>query len=66
MNILIIFHTPVNAGYAMKALEKTFYDIAIDMSGTNGNVHFAFNEYSDEIPDSLPATFSNILEINRH
>ena len=66
MNILIAFHTPVKAGYAMKALERTFYDVALDLSESEHNVYFAYNEYSNEISESLPDSFLNIFEINRN
>jgi hypothetical protein len=33
MKMLVIFHTPVNEGYAMSVLERTFFEVAVDICG---------------------------------
>lgn len=63
--ILIIFHTPSNAGYAMAPLEKVFYEIACDIIGSPKKVHFAFSDLSSGKPTSLPSEFDNIITIDR-
>lgn len=63
--ILIIFHTPSNAGYAMAPLEKAFYEVACDITGSSKKVHFAFSDLKAGKPKSLPDDFQNIITINR-
>jgi len=64
MNILVSFHTPVNAGYAMAKLERTFYDVMVEICGSAENVFFSFTKYNGEHPISLPIEFSNVFELN--
>lgn len=63
--ILIVFHTPSNAGYAMSCLEKTFYDVAVVIAGVQSNVYFAFSNMDQGCPRSLPTDFINLTEIDR-
>ncbi len=65
INILVVFHTPSNAGYAMSALERTFYEVANSITTRPENVYFAFNDLAAGNPQSLPSSFSNVFEIDR-
>jgi len=65
MNVLVVFHSRVNTGYAMGPLEKTFFEVANILAGSEGNVYFAFNTLNGEKPQSLPDNFTNIYEIDR-
>ena len=58
-----MFHTPVNAGYAMSKLEKTFYDVACELSAPEG-IMFSFSSYDGETVQSLPDGFSNVIELS--
>lgn len=64
LNILVVFHTPSNEGYAMSPLEKTFYEVAVSITTRPENVHFAFSNLNAGNPRSLPTEFLNIFEIN--
>ena len=64
MKILIVFHTPSNAGYAMKSLEKTFFDVALKITGHQDDIYFAFKQYQGEQIKSLPLSFKNIFELD--
>jgi len=63
-NILIAFHTPSNAGYAMAALEKMFFNVACKLFGSEKNVHFSFRDLSAGEPKSLPPAFKNVIALN--
>ena len=65
MNVLVLFHTRVNTGYAMAPLEKTFFEVASELAGNQGDVHFAFSKYDGEQASSLPENFENVFEISR-
>lgn len=62
--ILIIFHTPSNAGYAMTALEKMFFNVCCAITKDPLKVHFAFSEVSAGSPKSLPEDFCRYLKID--
>lgn len=62
--ILIAFHTPSNAGYAMRTLEKTFFDMAVSLTGSANDVHFSFKNLKAGKPDSLPEDFNNIFSLD--
>lgn len=64
MNILIIFHTPINAGYAMAALERTFYEVALRITNNMDEIYFAFSGIDNAPPTSLPTEFENYFELN--
>lgn len=63
MNVLVVFHTPVNAGYAMAPLERTFYEVACELA-EGGDVFFAFQKYNGEEVSSLPKGFNSVVELN--
>jgi len=63
-NILVAFHTSVNAGYAMSVLEKVFFDVSKDISGAEGKVFFSFNGPLTAAPKSLPEGFSDFFRID--
>jgi glycosyltransferase involved in cell wall biosynthesis len=52
-----------NEGYALKSMEKLFYDAGVCLAEENkNNVHFSFTSLSRGQPKSLPAEFKNIIE----
>lgn len=62
--IIIIFHTQANTGYAMAPLEKTFFDMALQLVPSIDQIHFGFKNYEAGSPQSLPANFTNLVEID--
>lgn len=62
--ILIVFHTSSNAGYAMTALEKMFFDVCTAIAGDPLQVHFSFTNISSGPPKSLPGDFDRFIELN--
>lgn len=62
--MIVVFHTPSNAGYAMAPLEKMFYDVACDLCGNADEVHFAFRSLDAGMPESLPQTFRNVIALD--
>lgn len=63
-NIIIIFHTSVNTGFAMETLERTFFEVCSKISGSDANVFFSFNGLSPNPPRSLPEGFTNYINLN--
>ena len=63
-SIIIIFHTPSNAGYAMSPLEKMFFQVCREIFNGQDNVHFAFKNFDKGRPESLPNDFSNLITID--
>lgn len=60
---LIPFGT--NVGYAISSLETLFYQAGVELAqGDQSRVHFAYQGFQKGRPKSLPATFSNLLEVN--
>lgn len=64
-SILVSFHTPSNAGYAMSPLEKMFFEVACKLFGGQHKVHFSFTDLSGGHPNSLPSDFINLIKIDR-
>jgi glycosyltransferase involved in cell wall biosynthesis len=64
MKMLVVFHTPVNEGYAMSILEKTFFDVAVELCNSTENLYFAFDRFNGESVKSLPSDFKNVFELN--
>ena len=62
--IIVMFHTPSNAGYAMTPLEKTFFQVACSLFGDQNNVHFSFKNFDNGMPKSLPEGFKNVIEVD--
>ena len=62
---LVMFHTPMDAGYAMASLERTFFKVACDLVGNSEKVHFAFSDIDDNGSDNFPDDFKNFLIIDK-
>ncbi len=62
--MIVIFHTPSNAGYAMTPLEKMFFKVACDLYGGQEKVHFAFKDLNSGMPESLPDGFDNVIQLD--
>jgi glycosyltransferase involved in cell wall biosynthesis len=62
--ILVLFHSTVKAGFAMSALEKTFFEVCAGITGNENNVFFSFNGEITTVPTSLPENFSNIIRLD--
>lgn len=62
--ILIAFHTSSNAGYAMSALERMFFNVCVKIAGDDNNIHFSFKDLTDGMPKSLPDTFKNVIALD--
>lgn len=61
--ILIVFHTPTNAGYAMTALEKAFYRTCCEISGDPSLVHFSFTNTEAGPPKSIGDNYTNYTQL---
>jgi glycosyltransferase involved in cell wall biosynthesis len=56
---------PTDAGYAITALERLFFDTGVALAGGDaGRVHFAFTDVSPGPPASLPPGFPNVSAVN--
>ena len=62
--ILIVFHTSSNAGYAMTALEKMFFNVCSAITEDPLMVHFSFTNTSSGRPKSLPIDFDRFIELD--
>jgi glycosyltransferase involved in cell wall biosynthesis len=62
--VLIVFHTPTNAGYAMTALEKMFFSVCAAITGDPKKVHFSFTDISSGKPKSLSADFDRYIHLD--
>lgn len=63
-SLIVIFHTPSNAGYAMTPLERMFFNVCSEITGDEDKVHFAFKNYEDGNPESLPDNFNNMVAVD--
>lgn len=63
--VLVVFHTPSNAGYAMAPLEKMFFKVACELAGDADKVHFAFCNLDSGMPTSLPENFTNVIALDK-
>jgi len=64
---LILMKWPTNVGYAIGALEKQFYDVALELAGGDAScVHFTYTDVAAGPPKTLPAQFEHYhkLDIN--
>ncbi len=60
---LIPFGT--NVGYAISALESLFFAAGVELAdGDASAVHFAYQGFQKGHPQSLPSSFSNLVELN--
>jgi glycosyltransferase involved in cell wall biosynthesis len=62
--ILVLFHSSVKAGFAMSALEKTFFEVCAGITENENHVFFSFNGEITTVPTSLPEKFSNIIRLD--
>lgn len=62
--MLVLFHTPSNAGYAMLPLEKMFFQVACELFYGQKNVYFGFRDLDKGMPTSLPDQFNNVIAID--
>ncbi|WP_323813280.1 glycosyltransferase family 4 protein [Cellvibrio sp. NN19] len=62
--ILIVFHTSSNAGYAMTALEKMFFNVCSAITKDPSHVHFSFTDISSGRPKSLPEDFDRFIRLD--
>jgi glycosyltransferase involved in cell wall biosynthesis len=64
----VLMKWPTDAGYAITALERLFFDTGVALAGGDASrVHFAYTDVSPGPPASLPAGFPNVstLDINQ-
>ena len=64
-DIIIIFHTESNTGYAMSPLERTFFQMATAIAQDENRIHFGFKSFKNGSPKSLPANFANLIPVDR-
>ena len=59
---LFLLHFGSNTGYAIAPLERTFYEVALELAeGNDQRVHFAYPEFVSGSPRSLPEVFRNFF-----
>ena len=64
-SILILLHCQSNTGYAIGPLERTFYDMALNLcDGDASRIHFAYPSMSKGPSPTLPAEFSQYTIID--
>jgi glycosyltransferase involved in cell wall biosynthesis len=62
---LIWMKWPTNSGYALSALERLFFDTAVNLAaGDAGRVFFGFPDTSSGPPRSLPEGFKNVVTLD--
>lgn len=59
--ILIMIPYPVTVGFAIGRLAQAFYRVAVEVTGSPGNVHFCYTTLNQPRSPDLPADFSNLL-----
>jgi glycosyltransferase involved in cell wall biosynthesis len=58
---LFLFHTDSNVGYAIEPAEALFYEIGLEIAGSDpSKVHFGFQNL-DGHPRGLPSSFKNLI-----
>src|SRR5690606_7268610 len=63
--ILVFFHCQSNTGYAIKALERAFFQAAESLyEGDWRKIHFAYPDLSQGFPTALPADFRNVVRFD--
>lgn len=62
--MLVVFHSASNTGYAMAPLERMFYQVALTVTASAVDVHFAFKDFKQGHPQSLPSNFTNLIAID--
>lgn len=64
-SILILLHCQSNTGYAIGPLEKTFYDMAMELCDRDASrIHFAYPSMSKGPSKTLPAEFKQYMIID--
>jgi glycosyltransferase involved in cell wall biosynthesis len=59
---LFLFHTDSNVGYSIAALERVFYEVALEIAaGDPAHVHFGYRSFDNGRPESLPSDFKNLI-----
>ena len=59
---LFLFHTDSNVGYSIAALERVFYEVALEIAaGDPSRVHFGYRSFDNGRPESLPSDFKNLI-----
>ena len=59
---LFLFHTDSNVGYSIAALERVFYEVALEIAaGDPSHVHFGYRSFDHGRPQSLPGDFKNLI-----
>lgn len=62
--IMLLYHCKANTGYAIETLERTFWEMAIKISGTPNNIFLCYPSYEDGFPTYTPNGFKNFIEFN--
>jgi glycosyltransferase involved in cell wall biosynthesis len=62
---LILMKWPTNIGYAIGALERQFYEAALELAeGDASCIHFTYTDIAPGAPNTLPAGFSNYSQLD--
>jgi glycosyltransferase involved in cell wall biosynthesis len=65
ISTLVWMKWPTNVGYAITALERLFFDSALELAdGHASKVHFAYPDVTGGPPVSLPDGFPNVASLN--
>jgi glycosyltransferase involved in cell wall biosynthesis len=65
VSTLVLMKWPTDAGYAITALERLFFETGVALAaGDQGRVHFAYTDVSPGPPVSLPPGFPNVTAID--
>lgn len=62
--VLVFFHCPSNTGYAIRSLERSFFEMAVGLTGGPDRVHFSFTKLDGGLSSAFPGGFSNVLEFD--
>ncbi len=62
---IFTFHVGSNTGYAIAPLEATFYEVGLQLAlGDASRVHFAYPDFKNGRPHSLPEGFDNLYQFD--
>lgn len=62
--LLVVLHTRSNTGYAIAPLERVFLRMARTLVTDDAKIHFAYRSLDSGRPETLPATFNNIVALD--
>ncbi|PHQ26352.1 hypothetical protein CLH62_01775 [Marinobacter guineae] len=62
--ILLLYHCKANTGYAIETLERTFWEMAIKLTGTADNIHLCYPSYEDGYPTYVPKGFNQYFKLD--